>query len=182
MTLPDKPKLSDRDRHEEFLRQFTQHHRRIFAYIGALMPNLADAEEVMQETSLVLWRKWDLFDPSGDFFHWGCGIALREVHRYRRAHGKGRLQFNDSLLEKIAVEHLSQSSLSEARQQALTDCSERLTADDRELVGLRYGENANLQVIAEQMGKPANTLYKALQRIRKQLLQCIERRLSREDR
>lgn len=39
---------------EEFLRRFTKHARQIYGHIRALLPNQTDAEDVFQETSVIL--------------------------------------------------------------------------------------------------------------------------------
>ncbi len=66
---------------ERFVSQFTVAHRRIYAFILTLLPNRSEADEVMQETSLVLWRQFDQFDPQRDFVRWACGVALNQVRR-----------------------------------------------------------------------------------------------------
>ena len=65
MSTPDD---QDRDQsYEEFVRIFTRHEPRLRAFVRSLLPTWDDVDEVMQETSLVLWRKWNDFDPESDF-------------------------------------------------------------------------------------------------------------------
>ena len=46
-----------------FLRLFLQNERRLYAYILTLLPNRADADDVLQEASLVMWDKFDADRP-----------------------------------------------------------------------------------------------------------------------
>ena len=62
-----------------FLRLFLQNQRRIYAYVLTLLPNRADADDVFQEASLVLWDKFDESSPPDDFAAWGCRIAYFKV-------------------------------------------------------------------------------------------------------
>src|SRR6516225_7014590 len=62
-----------------FLRLFLQNERRLYAYILTLLPNRADADDVFQEASLVLWDKFDERHPPDDFAAWGCCIAYFKV-------------------------------------------------------------------------------------------------------
>ncbi len=42
---------------DEFVQLFTKWQRRLFLFILAQVPNLVEAEEILQETNLVIWRK-----------------------------------------------------------------------------------------------------------------------------
>src|SRR5438876_114839 len=64
---------------KSFLRLFLQNERRIYAYILTLLPRRADAEDVLQEASLVMWDKFDEENPPDDFAAWGCRVAYFKV-------------------------------------------------------------------------------------------------------
>ena len=77
--------------HDQFVERFIRSQDRIYAYVATQLPNRADAEEVFQQTSLILWRKWQQFDPHRDFVRWACGIAHREVCSFlRKQAARGR--------------------------------------------------------------------------------------------
>ena len=85
--------------HEQFAERFVRSQDRIYAYVVTLLPNRTDAEEVFQQTSLVLWKKWQQFDPSRDFVAWACGIAHHEVQNFLRKHrDKGRVALSEDML------------------------------------------------------------------------------------
>ncbi|TWT46885.1 sigma-70 family RNA polymerase sigma factor [Botrimarina hoheduenensis] len=165
---------------DQFVQLFAKHQRRVHAYIGAVLPSRNDADDVMQETSIALWRKWSSFDQSREFLPWACGVAHIEVLRHRRKYATQRVYFNENLMQDIAEEVLAQSEIAELRSEALVACLRRLNEADRQLVEQRYGGGVTALKAAEQLGRPPSTVYKALARIRRGLLDCVRRRISPE--
>ena len=95
--------MSNEERKDGFIRLLLRYERRIYAYIRSLVPNPADAEEVLQETSAVLWQKFEQFESGTDFVAWTMQVARHEVQRYRRRQQRDRLRFGDNLVELLAV-------------------------------------------------------------------------------
>src|SRR5438067_10919086 len=161
----------DQDR---FVEQFVRCQSRIYAYVVTLLPNRADAEEVFQQTSLALWKKWRQYDPSRDFIRWACGMARFEVRNFRRKHAdKGRVYLSDDVLSEVAQARLDLHDVLEARRQALRFCLERLKRQKRELLERCYGGRETIKTIAAELGQPPNVLYMTLKRLRRALFDCI---------
>ena len=51
---------------EQFVSLLTRYQQRVYLFILSLVPDRADAEDVLQETNLVLWQKFDDFTPGSD--------------------------------------------------------------------------------------------------------------------
>jgi RNA polymerase sigma-70 factor (ECF subfamily) len=165
-------------RAEECVRLLVQHRPAIHAYISTLLPNAADAEEVLQEASIVAWRKFEEFTPGTNFVRWVCSIALREALKFRREHGQGKLLFREELIEQLASEQPDVAELWEERNQALASCFAKLSNRDRELLQASYMSGASAKSAAGRLARPVNSVYKALNRIRERLFECIERTLA----
>jgi RNA polymerase sigma-70 factor (ECF subfamily) len=181
---PDRPARStDPAKDEEFVRLFGLNHGRVFAYIVTMMPCAADAEEVLQRTSIALWQNFHQFDPSGDFVRWACGVAHRQSLNYRREQFRSRRVFSETVLEKIAHTRSARSALLEQRRIAMDDCVAELPQTDREIIEHYYyqGRKTAAEVAAE-LGRPTNTILKALIRIRKSLHHCVDESISSEER
>jgi RNA polymerase sigma-70 factor (ECF subfamily) len=163
-----------------FVSLFALHNWGIYKYIRTLVPDSDSAQEIFQETSVLLWQKYDEFEPGSNFFAWACRIAYFAVLSNRRDRGRDRLQFDDLLLETIAEERVEMESSLQAQQRALPDCMRRLPPKDYELIERHYGGATSVREIARQSGRSVNTLYKALERIRRTLMLCIEKKMSRE--
>jgi len=172
-----KAALSSR---EPFVLLLAKHESAIRAFIYSLLPNWADTEEVLQETSLVVWRKFDQFTPGTNFLRWACRVAELEVRRFRSEKHHDRLQFGVSMLEQIAAIQTEESDLLELRRQALADCVKQLNERDKSLLASRYVDNAPGVKIATDKGQPVETIYKRLQRIRRKLYDCVSHTVALE--
>jgi RNA polymerase sigma-70 factor (ECF subfamily) len=171
---PDKSKL--------FLRLFLQNERRLYAYILTLLPHRADADDVLQQVSMVLWDKFDANDPPGDFAAWGCRIAYFKVLDFYKHHQRSRVRFSQALLERVAetaIEHAEALQLDE-RREALAHCLEKLTPRERDLLGRRFADGATTRSTAEALGRSVDAVYKTLAKIRHALFDCVTRTLARE--
>ena len=167
--------------HDEFLRLYTTYQRNVYAYVSTLLPNAADIDDVLQETSIVLWKKFSNYRPDSDFGRWACGVAHYEVLRFRRQKPQ-LLPLDDQVLELIASQQLTMRDELGASREALAHCVEALPADDQRLLDLCYAQDTKSKDIAEQLNRPVNSVYQSLSRIRRVLHDCVLRRLAAEDR
>jgi len=163
---------------EEFVGLFTRHQRRLFLYILSQIFNPVEAEEVLQETNLVLLAKHGQFEPGTNFYAWACRIAGYEILKNRERRARDRHQFSDDFLRQVAEDVAEASPELERRRIALGTCLKKLRAKDRELIRKRYRPGQSGKGLAEELGRPANSVYQSLGRIRKTLLECIRRQLA----
>jgi RNA polymerase sigma-70 factor (ECF subfamily) len=173
--------LVDRSRQERFVQLFLQHERRIRAFILTMVPHWADADDLLQETSAVIWRKFDGFEPGTDFIDWALRIAHFEVLNYRKRQQRDRLRFSDQTIEILAARLRTFGEESDLRCEALQRCLLKLNPRDRELVQLRYGPEATTREVAARVGRSLHAVYKALNRIHGQLFDCVRRSLRRDE-
>jgi RNA polymerase sigma-70 factor, ECF subfamily len=167
---------------DEFVRLLAQNQRRLFVYVHTLVPNHADAEEVLQNTNLVLWREFGTFEPGTNFAAWSCRVALNQVMAWRKKRQRDRLQFSDELLAYVAAAADEADEALAERSRALAECLQKLPADQRELVRLRYTEGGAIDAVAEAARRTVEATYRALSRIRHALHECVTRTLAREAR
>lgn len=177
----ERQSLTDAERRDAFARLFAQHDRWLFAYLVSLLGNAAHAEEVFQEVCVVLWREYETFQLGTNFVRWVSVIAHNQVHRFRRQQKRVGPQLSDTAVEMLAADAVERADLLESRRVALRNCLEKLTPKDRQLVGTCYGDaQTSFKTAAEDLGRPVNTVYKALNRIRRSLHDCINRTMSAE--
>ncbi|HUG89832.1 MAG TPA: sigma-70 family RNA polymerase sigma factor [Planctomycetaceae bacterium] len=165
---------------DEFVQLFTRNQRRLFLYILSQVPHPVEAEEILQETNLVIWKKCDQFQPGTHFVAWARRIARLEVLKFLDRRQRERLRFRTELVETIAEEAAADAdpSFHEERRKALAACLGKLSPRDRRLIEQRYAPGTSGKTLAEQLGRPANSVYQSLGRIRRALLECISRRLA----
>lgn len=162
------------DKAAAFTRLWTKYQPRIFAYIHALVPNWGDAEEVLQETGVVLWQKFGQFDPNTDFSRWGCGVAYYEVLKHRQRMAVAHRRFSDTFLALLAERTADMLDTVPSLQEAMSHCIERLPSPDRQLIAMRYAAEATTDRIAAELSRSRDGVRKSLRRIHRALFDCIE--------
>ena len=169
--------------HAEFARRLRQNQTRLYGYIHALVRDLNDADDLYQQTALILWKKFAAFDATRSFFAWACGVARLEVANFLRTRARRRLYFSDDLSLLLIEAHgdMTDEEL-EDRRDALARCVERLRQRDRELLTECYGESSGVHGAADRRGRSSHSVYNSLRRIRRALFECIARTLAQESR
>jgi RNA polymerase sigma-70 factor (ECF subfamily) len=164
----------------EFLRQ---NQMRLYGYIHSLVRDLNDADDLFQQTTLILWKKFGDFDRQRSFFSWACGVARLEVANFLRARGRQRLYFSDNLnlLLIEAQAEMDDEELAD-RRDALARCVEKLRQRDRELLTECYGNSSGVPEAADWRGRSPQSVYNSLRRIRRALFECVARALAQESR
>jgi RNA polymerase sigma-70 factor, ECF subfamily len=170
------------DRMAEFVELYSSHYPQLQFYIMAMLPTANDASDVLQETSLVLWKKFDSFRIGTNFFAWACKIARLQALKYRERQSRTGQLFELSVLEKLAAEACRADSVSAVPLAALENCIKKLSEGDRSLIRKRYQPGSNVAQIAHDSGRSANAVSQSLGRIRRALSACVERALMREGR
>ena len=159
----------------------SKHERRINACILALVPNWADAEDIAQETKLLMWRQFDKFDATGDFGAWARTIARNVVRtRHRKTAGKPHV-FGPMFLDAVEQEFTSREDTADRRHALLAECLAELKSSSRDFIKLCYGSVQTIATTAAGLGRSAESVYKQLERIRRTLRDCILRKLKQED-
>lgn len=165
---------------EQFVRLLMANERRIFVYLLSLLPNIADAEDVLQETSVILWRKFSEYRPDTSFTAWAFTIAHNAARNHRAKLHRCKLQFDDQLLDLVASDAATLSEELDFDRVAMVDCVNGLPLSDRELLERRYEDGATIKSVAAAVGRPLEGMYKAMRRIHDVLYDCVQRKLNAE--
>lgn len=139
------------DHVEGFVQLLAREQRRLFLYIHSSLPNWADAEEVLQNTNLILWRKSDEFQPGSELYCWACRVAHFEILKFLEKRDRDQRLFSVEFADEMSREMLANTDLFDRRHEALQVCLGRLCAADRELILLRYADGATTQSVADQL-------------------------------
>ncbi|WP_395737708.1 sigma-70 family RNA polymerase sigma factor [Prosthecobacter sp.] len=171
---------AETERHRRFLRSFTAHEPAIRAHVRRLVPARADADDVMQEISVVLWEKFDSLHEGADFKAWAFGVARYEVLAWLRDRGRDRLVLDEEVITKIAEETTALEPLLERQREALELCMKKVPEDQRGLLMQAYQPESSIQEVAQGSGRTVPGFYQWLHRMRQKLLECIRRALAQE--
>jgi RNA polymerase sigma-70 factor, ECF subfamily len=165
---------------EDVLALFSTYQRRLYTYILSMLPNPADAEDVLQNTNIVVWQKFDQFQPDTDFRGWVFRICYYEICKFRERNRRLVMSFSSELLDELSVEYKRHEDLIEIRQAAIPGCVEQLPAPDRDLLDAVYGQGVSVPQLAQQLDREATSIYRSLRRIRQWLHECIDRSARKE--
>ncbi len=169
------------DRYELFLQRFTECEGRLRAFLWSMLPTWDGVDEVLQNASLVMWRKFDQYDPDTLFVKWATVVCRFEALKYRRTKARDRHVFSDDLLDVLAHESAEEDEELFLREKvALRDCMDGFGDNQRELLMSAYAKGAKIKEVAEAAGKTPTSVYKMLNRLRNKLHQCIEAKLALE--
>ena len=172
--------MSDRSE-GEFARQLLDCQRHLYAYIMSLVFDRDVADDLLQQTNLVLCQKADQAAKADSFGAWTTGVARLEVMSYRRRTRNDKHLFDNDLVDLLASESPAAKEASQIRIAAVRYCIEKLPPKQQELVRERYSSDAQVKELAGSRGQTIEAISKALYRSRKSLKECIRRRLRKEE-
>lgn len=164
---------------QRFMRLFVANQNRVYGLILSLVPNWADADDIMQETSSVMWSKFDEFEPGTDFTAWALRIARYQVMAHLKTKRKQRARLSTETLEAIA-DRMSDAAMElDDRTAALNECIAKLNDRDQKIMRMRYEQGGSTRTVAERIDRSVDAVYKALNRIHHSLLICIRRTMAK---
>jgi RNA polymerase sigma-70 factor (ECF subfamily) len=153
----------------------------LLGYLHSLVRDLDDAEDLFQQTTVILWKKFDEYDATRSFLSWACGIGRLEAMNFLRARGRQKLYFSDELnLLLVEAQEAFPEDEQEERRAALSGCVEKLREGDRQLLQEVYAGGASPTQVAERLGRIPQSVQNSLRRIRRVLFECIERTLAQQ--
>ena len=173
--------MQNQDLDEEYVALIAGSQSVLRGLLMAMIRRAADVDDVLQETNTVIWRKraeyhWDL-----DFIPWACRIAqLQALAFFKRVRNNGQASLDDRALEQIAAIATKQAVNTKLHAEALAYCLEKLSPEHRQLVENRYCESMPVNQIASQEGRTADAVSMTLYRIRKTLMECIQKTVAQE--
>ena len=164
----------------EFVTEITRVQRQLHAFILTTVWNPIEADDVLQETNLVLWQKAAEFDSSREFLPWAMRFAQLQSMSWLKRRQRQQARFDDALAGVMADEAAIEDLSFEARRMALATCLQKLSAEQRELVMRRYEPGASVNGIAAEGKTTPKAISDRLRRIRHALLLCIQRAIAQE--
>jgi RNA polymerase sigma-70 factor (ECF subfamily) len=167
--------MESSERTTEFLTLLTQHDRALGIYVYSMVTSNADADDILQQTKMVMWRSFEQFESGTNFLAWARKVAFHQILNSRRQHKRAHLPLSDEMLEAVSHEVAQLSEQGDDRREALQSCLHKLPQEQRQLVLLRYYEDLEVDQIADRIDSTAGAVYRALSRVRLALLQCVEK-------
>jgi len=158
-----------------FINLLTVHYCRLHSYVLCMVSNKSDADDVMQETTLQMWEKFDDFEPGTDFYAWAKAVARYKILELRKTRARLHCQLDNSVLELLHIEQDARDDNMDRKLETLKHCIRKLPRDQRAILQFRYSEKIPAKLIAQRIGVPLHTFYRKLSALHSMLLGCVKR-------
>lgn len=158
------------------------HRPKLLAYLLHLVRDPHDAEDLLQELSVLVLEKPDMLTRAGDVFAYLRGVARhlaagRLGARIRR--GETLRRWTEWAWENDPDDGSTDDE--RLRQvEALRRCREKLPENSKRLVSLRYDRGLEVRAVASEIGASVAAIKVALLRVRVALARCVQTRLREE--
>jgi len=154
---------------------FVRHQGQLRAFVLALWPDFARADDILQEVFLTVTAKAAEFEPDTSFIAWSRAIARFKLLEARRRANIRSL--DDDVLTSLAAACPDDWG-SDQRLAALSKCLTTLAPKTQELVRLRYHREHSPREIAAILSWTVNSVAVGLAKARVALRECIERQMN----
>lgn len=164
----------DRDAFERLYRATSS---KLFGVCLRVVPDRAEAEDVLQEVYATVWRKAMQFDAArASAITWLAMIARNKAIDRLRSTPAGVRAAPMELAEAVPDPSASPLDGAESSDEnaRLARCMERLDGDRRELVRTAFFEGVTYEELAARIGSPLGTVKSWIRRSLLQLRACLE--------
>ncbi len=157
------------------LPEFIARYRRaVLGYIYAIVRDYHLAEDVYQETLLVLARQWQSYETVHSFLSLAREIGRRQALSALRKNQRAPLLLSEEALDALDAA-FDAGAVAEPPLEALEHCLQKAPSFWRNVIRLRYWEHSSVLEIAGALGRSPNTISVTLNRVRLRLADCIRR-------
>ncbi|MEI6716017.1 MAG: sigma-70 family RNA polymerase sigma factor [Verrucomicrobiota bacterium] len=167
-------------RTEQIVLLLTKHQEPLFRYIFNLVTCEADARDILQETSLALYRKFDEYDSTRPFLPWAYRFAYLQVQKHREKSARVPLMFSEDVIDILALDMERMAPELDQRLHYLDTCLGKLNPQDKDLVTKRYAMRESAEEMVKGLSMSRRTLFRNLELLRMRLHDCVSRQLQSE--
>ncbi|MEM1061077.1 MAG: sigma-70 family RNA polymerase sigma factor [Planctomycetota bacterium] len=175
--LPDKGVFDRGDSEREFASLWNAAESKLRGLAVSLVGATADADDVLQHTSIVLWSKFAEYDRTASFQRWAAGVLRYVVCNHQRASRRKSSLFDPEMIERVATSRSNHDELLELRRERLLECLGEMPPADRDLLTTTIGGGDSVRAHADRLGVAASTLFGRLKKLKRQLFRCVTLKL-----
>ena len=173
--------MTNDPKHAEFLKIFMSNRHDILAFIIGMVRDATAAEDIFQDVSIILWEKFDTYDPDKSFKAWARGIAGNKVLQHWQKQKKSADVYSPELISNVLAAYERTESNTGNMIDALRNCREQLPEKQSSLLKYKYEKRWKLNQIAETIGKSLAATQKSLSRVRYALQDCIRKQMDQRE-
>jgi len=184
--LGDAPvNMEGRLSQDDAVRLLARHHSRLLAYVTVVVHDRHLAEDVLQETSVIIINRAAEKTTAKLFPAWVRSVARNVAYEMLRSRrGRVMTSVEPAVLDSMesAWKNLDEGDQLLARKMALRACMEKLSKNSKTLLKMKYEQSMSGTDIADQLGRSVDGVYVTVSRIHKALADCVKTQLAREAR
>ena len=155
------------DRDQDFARVVAAHRNAILRYGIRRLDDRSAAEDLVAETFIVVWRRFDELPRRDEELFWLYGIAGRVLANLRRTQQRSMRLESRLAFERELGQELPRYSLEDV--EALMDAMGSLSLDEREIIQLAYWEKLSYREMGVALGCSEKAAGIRLSRARREL-------------
>ncbi len=167
--------------YQQFMSLLSLNYQRIYSFILMLVANHNNADDIMQETSVLMYEKFNSFKKGSDFLAWAKTIAKYKTLEFLKKQQRDKVVFNQEIVDLIEQDSHDCLRRHDEWLEALRKCISRLSRPDRQLLHIRYHENTSVIAIAKRFGCSFQKIYRDMVRINNLLFRCIKRKIGADE-
>ena len=174
--LHDLVKRGDKSAEKQLFQQLSVSFR---LFVQHRIWNDEDAEEIVQETLLVVLRKYKGIEFTTSFAAWSYNVLEKNILDYYRTKGRRNGILMNTSNDNKPDRHWEPDPVLRLK---LLDCLNKLNTVNKQharIVNLRY-QGYTVENICEKLKIRRNNVYKSLSRARAMIMQCLETGALRE--
>src|SRR5918994_6293048 len=111
---------------DELVNLMTQYQGRLYVYILSLIGDSNAANDVLQETNIVLWKESRQYVAGTNFKAWAFRIGHFQCMAHRQRRLRDRVVFSDEVVARLAIESKELDASYEQRAARLGHCLEQI--------------------------------------------------------
>jgi RNA polymerase sigma-70 factor, ECF subfamily len=150
---------------------------KLFGVCLRILPRRSDAEEVLQEAYVTIWRKAETFDPSrASPITWLVTIARNKAIDRARADSNEQYSVAIDLAADVSDNVSAESSaMFGAQGVSLRRCMDELEPKRRTLLRIAFYEGVTYDELASRSAVPLGTVKSLIRRGLSKLKECMQR-------
>lgn len=167
----------------QFVERLTGETRTLYAFAYSLVRNHQDSEEIVQKTSVIMWKKYETYDENASFGAWSRSILYRVAMNHLRSRKREAVLCEPAILEKLSegYEQVEDVYRENSLLDGLQACLSRLTGKSRRMIELRYKDRKTSADIGKIFRLSISAVDVALYRLRSHLEQCMKSVMSEQE-
>lgn len=162
---------------EEFVLLLTEAQQRLYGFILKRLVDHHQSNEVLQLTNIVLCRKANDFEKGTNFMAWALTVANFQILSFRKEISRDRLIFSDETFDQIVEEDGKRFDDTSSRLFHLKECLKKIDKENIKLLKMKYEQCLPFKEIASASNSTSNAIRIQVHRIRKRLMNCVEKRM-----